>query len=62
MGSLLVAFRDADEREIIAFFTSPQPIETFPHQGSIEARDERYAAFYAAYPERSMILPDPVSV
>ncbi len=61
MEYLHIAFRDAAEREIIAFFTSPQPIETFPHQGSIEVRDERYVAFYAAYPDLSMILPVPVA-
>ncbi|AKM29252.1 hypothetical protein AB870_02590 [Pandoraea faecigallinarum] len=44
--SIFVAFTDASETEIDSVFGGPQPVESFPDQGTIPSDDARYISYY----------------
>ncbi len=46
-----VQFEDSSKTKIIAYFAAPQNPDVLPNIGTVEASDERWAAFYYAVPE-----------
>ncbi|HEF5874768.1 TPA: hypothetical protein SAY52_005447 [Burkholderia cenocepacia] len=50
MASIYVQYSDSTENKIVGYFGSPQDEATFPNQGTVDASDARWVAFYATIP------------
>lgn len=50
METIYVQYADATEQVVVSVFMCPQDEAEYPHQGTVERSDPRYAAFYEAMP------------
>lgn len=56
---MFVAFADATETVITSAFSNAQSIASFPYQGTVEASDARWAAYYATLPASAQAMLTP---
>ena len=60
MESINVQFADDSEESIVSYFPGPQDPSAFPHQGTVESSDQRWATFYEILdPFTRSLLPSP---
>lgn len=53
---IYIAFSDAKETKIVAWFQSPQPLELgFPFYGVVQSDDSRYLAFLSGLPSDASV-------
>lgn len=61
MTAINVQFSDAAGSAVITYFGSPQDPGAYPNQGTLDASDPRWKAWYDSVPSCQPFLPAPVS-